>query len=86
MPNIVEDLLQRLAHIAPQVSEQQRWQLVSEMSREHGGTEVYWPKKPPIAQRQGMLVAGLRQQKTLAQCFADASVSRRTGYRVLARK
>ena len=39
-----------------------------------------------VAAHVDQVAAGLRQQKSLKECFEFAGVSRRTGYRILSRK
>jgi len=86
MPDIIDDFLHRLAQHAPELDSAVRVQLESTLRQEWGGSKSYVAKRFSVATKTAMLAGNLRQKKTLKECFADSGISRRTGYRLLAKK
>jgi hypothetical protein len=83
MADIVDDFIQRLRAIVPDVPAHAVQQLEAQTRRAWGGTEPYVGKRP-ARQRTLQIGEGLRAQKSLGQVFEEAGVSRRHAYRLLA--
>jgi hypothetical protein len=82
MADIVDDFLQRLRTIAPEIPAQKMQQLEAQTRQAWGGTEPYVGKRPAL-QRSVRMGEGLRSQKSLGQVFQEAGISRRHAYRLL---
>jgi hypothetical protein len=85
MADIVDDFLQRLRTIAPEIPAQKMQQLEAHTREAWGGTKPYVSKRP-VLQRVVKVGEGLRAQKTLSQVFQEAGISRRHAYRILGTK
>ncbi len=85
MADIVDDFIQRLRAIVPDVPAHAVQQLEVQTRQAWGGTEPYVGKRPS-RQRSMQIGEGLRAHKPLAEVFADAGVRRAYGYRLLGRK
>lgn len=85
MADIVDDFMQRLRTIAPDLPSQAMQQLEAQTRQVWGGTEPYVAKRPAL-QRSVKMGEGLRAQKSLGQVFAEAGIRRRQGYYLLGRK
>ena len=79
MADIVDDFLQRLRTIAPEIPAQKMQQLEAQTRQAWGGTEPYVAKRPAL-QRSVKIGEGLRAQKSLKQVFEDAGIKRAQGY------
>lgn len=86
MADIVDDFLFRLQQHAPGLPPEVPVKLERELRQQWGGNEPYVGKRLSRVTRSTLVAAGLRQSKTLAECFASAGVARRTGYRILGSK
>ena len=86
MVDIVDDFLQRLAQHLPDTPPEVRLTLEREVRSEWGGNKTYVAQKFSRVTRTGLVATGLRQRKSLKECFEYAGVSRRTGYRLLGAK
>lgn len=86
MADIVDDFLTRLAHAVPGLPTDTHHQLEKTMRQAWGGTEPYVGKRLSISTRTRLVASGLQKSRTLAECFAQAGVARRTGYRILGSK
>lgn len=85
MPDIVDDVLQRLRALAPDIPAQITQQLEAQTRQAWGGTEPYVAKRPAL-QRSLALGDALRSGKPLGQAFDEAGVKRRFGYSLLSRR
>lgn len=85
MADIVDDFLQRLAQLAPELPQSTLRTLEVQSRQAWGGTEPYVAKRPTLRHTMS-LGESLRAAKPLRQALADAGVSRRHGYRLLASK
>lgn len=85
MADIVDDFMQRLRAIAPDLPTQAARQLEAQTRQVWGGTEPYVAKRPAL-QRSVIIGEGLRAQKSLKQVFEEAGVKRAQGYYHLGRK
>ncbi len=85
MPDIVDDVLQRLRALAPDIPPQITQQLEAQTRQAWGGTEPYVAKRPAL-QRSLALGDGLRAGKSLSQVFDEAGVKRSFGYTLLSRR
>lgn len=85
MADIVDDFLQRLRTIAPEIPAQKMQQLEAQTRQAWGGTEPYVAKRPAL-QRSVKMGEGLRAQKSLGQVFEEAGIRRRQGYYLLRRR
>jgi hypothetical protein len=79
MADIVDDFLQRLRTIAPEIPTHKMQQLEAQTRQAWGGTEPYIAKRPAL-QRSVKIGEGLRAQKSLKQVFEDAGIKRAQGY------
>jgi hypothetical protein len=86
MTDIIDDFLTRLANAAPHVDATVHRQLESELRQQWGGGKSYVAKQFSQATRVRIMAESLQQRRSLAECFAQAGVSRRTGYRILGKK
>lgn len=87
MTDIVDDFLQRLAAMAPELSPTVPVQLEAELRQHWGGTEPYIAKRAHVRRdAQQRLVQGLREARPLREILDATGVSRRTGYRMLSRR
>ena len=85
MADIVDDFLQRLAQLAPDLPKSTLQTLEIQSRQAWGGTEPYVGKRPTM--RNTVKIGdALRAAKPLSSVFSDAGISRRHGYRLLARK
>lgn len=85
MADIVSDFLTRLAQLAPDVQPPVLQRLEADIRQSWGGETPYVAKRP--ARMHAMkLGEHLRNHKPLAQCFAEAGISRRHGYRLIGGK
>jgi hypothetical protein len=82
MADIVDDFMQRLRTIAPDLPSQAMRQLEAQTRQVWGGTEPYVAKRPAM-QRSVKMGEGLRAQKSLGQVFAEAGISKTRGYELL---
>ena len=85
MADIVSDFLDRLQNLAPDIPHQTRQILEAQIRQQWGGTEPYVAKRPAIVHAI-RLGEALRARKPLAQCVLEEGISRRSGYRILARR
>jgi len=86
MADIVDDFLQRLAAMAPELSADVVPALEAQLRQHWGGTEPYVGKRASRNTLVMRIGAGLRERKPLGQVFQDAGVSRATGFRLLNRR
>jgi hypothetical protein len=86
MVDIVDDFLTRLQKHIPNATPEVRATLEREVRSEWGGNKLYVAKQLSRVTRTTLVANGLRQQRPLAEVFAMAGVSRRTGYRLLGSK
>jgi phytoene/squalene synthetase len=86
MADIVDDFLTRLANHLPETPAEVRLTIEREVRSEWGGAKPYVAKQLSRVTRATLLAHGLRQQRPMSEIFAMASVSRRTGYRMLGNK
>ena len=86
MVSFVQDLMGRIKSEIPDAQPEALARIEVGVCRDWGGNNPYVIKKPTSATRIQMVSAGLRQQRPLAEVFAQAGVSRRTGYRILGSK
>lgn len=86
MADIVDDFLTRLQHHVPDLQPTIRMQIESGLRQDWGGNKPYVAKQPSRMTRASLVASGLRQAKSLQDCFAYAGVSRATGYRILSGK
>jgi len=86
MADIIDDFITRLAAAAPDLQPDVKLRLESALRQEWGGSKSYVAKRFSVATRTAVLSSALIQRHKLADCFAQAGVSRRTGYRLLDRK
>ncbi len=85
MADIVDDFIQRLRAIVPDVPAHAVQQLEAQTRQAWGGTEPYVGKRP-ARQRTLQIGEGLRAQKSLGQVFEEAGIKRRQGYYLLGRR
>lgn len=85
MADIVDDFIQRLRAIVPDVPAHAVQQLEAQTRQAWGGTEPYVGKRP-ARQRSMQIGEGLRKKKSLDEVFKDAGAGRAWGYRLLGRK
>jgi len=87
MADIVDDFLTRLVQHAPDLPIDTRLNLERDMRHHHGGTRPEYVAKgiDGLSKRTRTFIVslGLRHQKPMREIFAQASVSRSTGYRIL---
>ena len=86
MADIVEDFITRLQAIVPNMPPTDLSSLERSIRHDYGGTEPYVGKRMSKVTRTTLLAHGLQQKKPLKEVFAYASVSRRTGFRLLNQK
>jgi hypothetical protein len=86
MADIVSDFLDRLKAHAPDLPAAVPQTLECELRQHWGGNEVYVGKRVNRTVRAALVANGLRQRRPLGEVFAQAGVSRRTGYRILGSK
>ena len=86
MADIVDDFLQRLAAHIPDAPLEVRYQLETSMRQAWGGNKPYVAKQTSRTTRATLVATSLRQGRPIAECFAQAGVSRATGYRILSSK
>lgn len=86
MADIVDDFLTRLQQHIPDAPQDVRIKLEAGLRQAWGGTEPYVGKRISLNARRIMVATGLRQSQPLKECFVQAGVSRRTGYRILGSK
>lgn len=86
MADIVDDFLQRLSQAIPDASPEIRYQIETSIRQSWGGAKPYVAKRVGLSTRKALIGHALRQARPLAEVFAQAGVSRRTGYRILASK
>lgn len=87
MPDIVDDFLQRLASMAPELSPAVPLKLEAELRQHWGGTEPYIAKRAHVRRdAHQRMVQGLRDARPLRDILDATGVSRRTGYRMLAKR
>ena len=85
MPDIVDDVLQRLRALAPDIPAQITQQLEAQTREAWGATRPYVAKRPAL-QRSVVLGDGLRAGKSLTEVFDQAGIKRSFGYELLARR
>lgn len=85
MADIVDDFLQRLAQLAPDIPKSTLQTLEIQSRQAWGGTEPYVGKRPTM-RNTVKIGEALRAAKPLSSVFSDAGVSRAQGYRVLGRR
>lgn len=83
MADIVQDFMQRLAQLAPEVPAQTLQRLEVGIRQDWGGTEPYVAKRSSPKVKAAKLGEAMQSRQPLAKCFEAAGVSRRTGYRLL---
>lgn len=83
MADIVDDFLTRLQQHIPNLPEHVPLQIERDMRASWGGNKPYVAKQVSRVTRTQIIASGLRQGKPLRDCFAQAGVARRTGYRIL---
>jgi hypothetical protein len=86
MADIVDDFLTRLQQHVPDLPAHIPLELERNIRAEWGGNKPYVGKQVSRVTRASLVAAGLRQGKPLRECFAQAGVARRTGYRILGSK
>ena len=86
MADIVDDFLTRLAQHVPNAPIELRATLERDLRTAWGGSKPYVAKQLNRATRTTLISNGLRQKRPLQEIFAQAGVSRTTGYRLLGSK
>lgn len=90
MVDIVDDFLMRLERHVPNLPIDSRLKLEREIRHELGGTRAGDIAKgiDGLSKKTRTFIVGLglRHQKPMREIFAQAGVSRRTGYRILGGK
>jgi truncated hemoglobin YjbI len=86
MADIIDDFLTRLQQHVPSVPADALPKLEQTLRQAWGGTEPYVGKRMNRVTRTTLVAAGLRQQKSLKDCFAQAGVGRTVGYQLLKRR
>lgn len=86
MADLLDDFMQRLRTLAPDLPAQTTLQLEVQTRQAWGGTDRNYIAKRPALQRTAKIGESLRAHKPLAQVFADAGVSRGYGYKLLRSK
>ena len=86
MADIVDDFLTRLAQHVPNAPIELRATIERDLRTAWGGSKPYVAKQLNRSTRTTLLANGLRQQRPLSEVFAQAGVSRTTGYRLLGSK
>lgn len=86
MADIVDDFLLRLQQQVPDLPADVAPKLERTLRAQWGGTEPYVGKRLSISTRTRLVANGLQKSRSLKECFAQAGVSSRTGYRILKRK
>lgn len=84
--DIIDNLLRELRRLAPELSTDAEWKLEQRLRQACGGALVYVRKQPTPSGKVARLAVGLAAGRPLAEVFAAAEASRRTGYRLLARR
>ena len=83
MADIVQDFMQRLAQLAPEVPAQTLQRREVGIRQDWGGTEPYVAKRPSVKVKAVKLGEAMQSRQPLSTCFTVAGVSRSTGYRLL---
>ena len=86
MADIVDNFLTRLAQHVPNAPIELRATIERDLRTAWGGSKPYVAKQLNRSTRTTLLANGLRQQRPLSEVFAQAGVSRTTGYRLLGSK
>jgi hypothetical protein len=86
MADIVDDFLQRLQQHVPDLPQDIPHQLEAHLRQAWGGNKPYVAKQASRTTRASLVATSLRQGRPIAECFAQAGVSRATGYRILRSK
>ena len=86
MADIVDDFLTRLQQHIPNLPEHVPLQIERDIRANWGGNKPYVAKQVSRITRTKLVANGLRQGMPLGECFAQAGVARRTGYRILGSK
>lgn len=86
MADIVDDFLTRLVQHIPNTPPEVRLKLETGIRQTWGGTEPYVGKRLSRVTRTFLVANGLQRQRPLGEVFAQAGLSRRTGYRILGSK
>ena len=86
MADIVDDFLTRLAQHVPNAPIELRATIERDLRTAWGGSKPYVAKQLNRTTRTTLLAHGLRQQRPMSEVFAQAGVSRTTGYRLLGSK
>lgn len=86
MAGFVQDVVHRIRTHIPNASEESIFQIACGICHDYGGTEPYVGARIPAELRKSMVENGLQRQRPLREVFAQAGVSRRTGYRILGSK
>ena len=90
MTDIVDDILERISTHLPDMPLLLRLKIEQETRQKWGGSDRIFIGKGINGigkyTRTWLIAEGLRQAKALKECFAEAGVSRATGYRALAKK
>ena len=86
MVSFVKDLMVRIKSEIPDANPEALARIEVGVCRDWGGNNPYVIKNPTAATRIQMVSDGLRKQRPLSEVFAQAGVSRATGYRLLRSK
>jgi hypothetical protein len=86
MADMLDDFLQRLRTLAPDLPAQTTLQLEVQTRQAWGGTDRNYIAKRPALQRTVKIGESLRAHKPLAQVFEDAGVRKTFGYDLLRRR
>ena len=86
MADIVDDFLTRLQQHVPNAPLEVRATLERDLRTAWGGSKPYVAKQLNRITRTTLLAHGLRQQRPLAEVFAQAGISQATAYRMMGRK
>jgi hypothetical protein len=86
MVSFVKDLMVRIRSEIPDAPQEALARIEIGVCRDWGGNHPYVIKNPTAETRIAMVSTGLRQGRPIPECFAQAGVSRATGYRILSRK
>lgn len=86
MADIIDDFLERLQQHLPDLPADVPPKLEQALRAQWGGTEPYVGKRLSIQTRTRLVAVGLQKTRSLKDCFAQAGVPTRTGYRILRRK
>lgn len=86
MASFVGDIVQIVRTNIPDAQPEALFRIAQSICHGYGGAEPYVGKLLPRELHKEMIGHGLRQQKSLKECFAQAGVGRTLGYQLLKRR